>query len=197
MRLACLALAALVVLAAPASADDVRDRTFSPGRVGAIVKGRTKPADLARIFGARNVRRAMMDEPGGGELHPGAYIHQGSPDALTVHFTDNGKGVNYVVVLGPNWRSKEGLRVGASVAELERLNGGPFTFYGFGFDYGGQVFASGPALAGYTIFVKTTGDDEAAILELTKPETQISSQHPAVKRVGLEVSFIQVDFGRQ
>ena len=147
MRLACLALAALVVLAAPAAAQDVRDRTFAPGRVGAIVKGKAKPADLARIFGARNVRREMMDELGGGELHPGAYIHRGSPDALAVHFTEDGKTIMYVVVLGTNWKSKEGLRVGMTAEELERLNGGPFKFYGFGFDYGGQVFAGGPALA--------------------------------------------------
>ncbi|MBL8663755.1 MAG: hypothetical protein JNM29_13045 [Candidatus Odyssella sp.] len=195
MRLACIALAALVALVAPASAQDARDRTFAPGRVGAIVKGKTRPLDLARIFGARNVQRATMDEPGGGEPHPGAYIFKGTPSALTVHFTEDGKSIRYVAVLGPAWRSKEGLRVGTTAAELERLNGGPFKFYGFGFDYGGQVFADGAALAPYSIFVRTGGDDAAAIKALTQPEVEISSQHPAVPRAGLEVSFIQVSLG--
>jgi hypothetical protein len=197
MRLARLALAAALAAAAPAAAQDASDRTFAPGRVGAIVKGKTKPADLARIFGARNVKREMMDEPGGGELHPGANVFPGSPNALTVHFTENGKSISYVSVLGPNWRSKEGLRVGTTAEELERLNGGPFKFYGFGFDYGGQVFADGPALARYTIYVKPTGEDTAAIQELMQPEVEVSSRHPAVKRAGLKVSFVQVNFGRQ
>lgn len=195
MRLACLTLAALVALAAPAAAQDARDRTFAPGRVGAIVKGVTKPADLARIFGARNVQREMMDELGGGELHPGAQVYRGTPNALEVHFTQDGKAIAYVIVGGTNWRTKEGLRVGMTVAELERLNNGPFKFYGFGFDYGGQVFQSAPALAGYTIYIQPTGDDKAAMQELMKPETEIPSDHPAVKRAGLAVSFIQVDLG--
>lgn len=114
-----------------------------------------------------------------------------------MHFPNDGKAIIYVAVMGRNWRSKEGLRVGASVAELERLNNGPFKFYGFGFDYGGQVFASGPALAGYTIFIRPTSDDKAAIQELMKPETEISSDHAAVKSAGLKVTFIQVDYGRQ
>jgi len=197
MRLACFVLALTTMLGDPAVALDARDRTFAPGRVGAIVKGVTKPADLARIYGARNIRREMMDELGGGDLHPGAYVFFKSANSLEVHFTGKGKAISYVIVLGRNWKSKEGLRVGSTAADLERLNGGPFKFYGFGFDYGGQVFASGPAFKGYTIYVKPTGDDQAAIQELTKPETQISSDHPAVARAGLEVSFIHVHFGAQ
>ena len=70
MRLARLAFAALLLLAAPALALDAGDRSFARGRVGAIVIGVTKPADLAKIFGAGNVRYETMGYEGG--TTPGA-----------------------------------------------------------------------------------------------------------------------------
>lgn len=194
MRRLSLAASLLLFLTAPAAAFDAKDRTFQPGRVGAIVAGKTKPADLARLYGAGNVRKEMMDEPGGGEMHPGAFVFKETPDALQVHFSDDGKSIAYVTVLGKNWASKDGLRVGTSAAELERLNGGPFDFYGFGFDYGGQVFAGGAALKDYDIFIHPTREDDAAMEQLTKPEAKVSSSHPAVKTAGLAVSFISVSF---
>ena len=197
MRCLSLAFVACFVWIAPAAAFDAADRTFQRGRVGAIVEGTTRPADLARLYGAGNLRHESMDEPGGGQLHPGVFIFHGTPDMLEVHFTEDGKEIDYVVVSGKNWVSKEGLRIGSQVADLERLNGGPFAFYGFGFDYGGQVLAQGGTLAGYSIFIQPTRDDAAAMRELTKPETEISSSHPAVSKVALAVSSIRVEFARK
>jgi hypothetical protein len=193
MRLLSLALAALLCLAAPASAQNAADRTFGPGRVGAIVKGRTKPEDIARIYGADKVQLATIHAPGGGEESPGAFISQGTDEALELVFSDDSKSIASVGILGKKWTSKEGLRLGASLATVERINGGPFKFYGFGFDYGGQVAESGPKLKGFTIFLKPATSD-AKLLEQFTGEKQFSSRHPAIERLSLEVMLIQVDF---
>jgi hypothetical protein len=197
MRRLSLAFAACIMMISPAAAFDAKDRTFQRGRVGAIVEGKTKPEDLARLYGAGNLRREQMDEPGGGQLHPGVFVFHGTPDMLEVHLSEDGKTIDYVIVTGKNWVSKEGLRIGSKVADLERLNRGPFAFYGFGFDYGGQVLARGGVLKDYLIFIQPTRDDAAALQDLTKPETELSSRHPAVAKLALEVISIRVEFGQK
>ncbi len=197
MRRLSLALAFVLVLSAPAAAFDAKDRSFEKGRVGAIVAGKTRPSDLARIYGAANVRRETMDEPGGGETHPGAFVFKETPDAIQIHFTEDAQKISYVVVLGTNWKAANGLKVGSSAAEIERLNGGPFEFYGFGFDYGGQVFTTAAALEGLTLYIHPTREDAAAREALTKPEEKLASSLPAVAAAGLAVSFIEIDFSQE
>jgi len=40
---------------------------------------------------------------------------------------------------GSVWKTDAGITLGTSMEEVEKLNGMPFTFYGFGWDYGGIV----------------------------------------------------------
>lgn len=44
---------------------------------------------------------------------------------------------------GDAYSSKSGIKVGMTLTELEELNGKPFTFMGFGWDYGGMVTSIG------------------------------------------------------
>lgn len=37
------------------------------------------------------------------------------------------------------WSTKQGIRVGTSYEDLEKINNGPIDFYGFGWDYSGAV----------------------------------------------------------
>ncbi|MDH4045075.1 MAG: hypothetical protein OEW06_11505 [Gemmatimonadota bacterium] len=48
------------------------------------------------------------------------------------------------VSVGP-WRTPAGVRVGTTLAELERLAGAPLTFSGLGWDYGGGIVPSATA----------------------------------------------------
>ncbi len=196
MRLDIWAFAAVLVLAAPAAALDAADRSFAPGRVGAVVKGATKPDDLAKIYGEANVKKAGMHPiDGGDEESPGAFIFHETPDALQVVFSDDGTKIVSVTILGKNWKTKEGLRNGTPLVELERINGGPFQMYGFGWDYGGQVFASGRALRSYAIFLAPTADGGRAMQQVTG-EGKYSSRHPAMKPLSPAVTLITVDFAR-
>ncbi len=195
MRLACWAFAAALLSAAPAASQNAADRTFGPGRVGAIVKGATKPEDLARIYGAANVKMAKMSPQDGGEEDiPGAFVHHMTDDSLQITFSDDGKKILSITILGKNWRSKEGLRIGTPIDQLERINGGPFQLYGFGWDFGGQVFARGRALRGYDIFLAPTADG-GKVREQVIGEGKYSSRHPAMKVLRPQVNLITVLFG--
>lgn len=189
MRLACLAFAAVLLLAAPALAFDARDRSFAPGRVGAIVIGVTKPADLAKIYGAGNVKYETMGYEGG--QTPGAYLFQDTPNFLQVMFDEEGKKIDSVIIGGKNWVSKSGLRTGISAVQLERINGRPFSFQGFGADEAGRVHAEGAALKGFTVRIGETGRAQA--LKHFQGEAVFSSRHPAFKTVPFVVTFIHVD----
>ena len=40
---------------------------------------------------------------------------------------------------GSAWKTVQGIRIGSTLAELNEMNRRPFSFYGFGWDYGGSI----------------------------------------------------------
>lgn len=187
--------AALLFFAAPAAAQDAADRSFEAGRVGAIVKGKTGPQDLAKIYGTDKVQFTTIHAPGGGQQDPGAFIHAETADALELIFSEDSKKIEAATIIGKNWASKDGLKIGVNLAALERINGGPFKFYGFGFDYGGQVIAEGPALKGLVIFVKLVDNAGGKATDHFAGEKEFSSRDPALRGSDLEVVLITVSLG--
>jgi hypothetical protein len=194
MRLHRFAFAAVLFLASPALALDAGDRTFQAGRVGAIVKGATQPAELARIYGAGNVvyEKVHLAE---GEYRAGAVIYRGTPDELQVGFTEDGKKIEFIRITGKGWKSKEGIRIGTTLAELERINGGPFKFLGFGWDNGGAVVNAAKLPRGVIISLAPTRNQESKQARQVRGDNEFSSRHPALKTLGVVVSLIVIGFG--
>jgi len=188
MRFFALALSIAFIVAAPALARDAKDRTFDANRVGVIVKGKTKPADLARLYGRQNVKYVKIGYEGGES--PGARIFFETPNQLEVMFSDDGRRITQISINGRNWKSAAGLRTGLTVEDLERLNGGPFDFQGFGADEAGRINASAPALTPYTIYF---GFEDVAP-DALREEAVFSSRHPALKGVKTKVHSIVVSF---
>jgi hypothetical protein len=188
-----LAFAALVFLAAPAAALDAGDRTLDSGRVGAIVK-ETPPADIAKIYGAGSVsyEKVHLAE---GEYRPGAYVHRGTPSELQIGFTADGKRIEFIRIPGKAWKTKDGIRIGTTLAELERINGGPFKFLGFGWDNGGAVTAFRKLPKGVSFSIHPTRNRESKQARQVNGDSEFSSRHPALKTMGVVVGAITVTFG--
>lgn len=117
-----------------------------PGvRVGPIVAGTTL-ADLIKIYGPASVQEASIDV-GEGDLHPGAVVYSGDPSrkAEIVWKDANRKRLpERIIVTGYHmskslWRTSEGITIGTTVKQLERLNGRSFLLLGFDWDYTGTV----------------------------------------------------------
>jgi hypothetical protein len=201
-RLALLAVAsALAVSAAPAAAADKDDFLIVPGtRFGPIGKNTTL-ADLERIYGKERVR-VRMEQPPHGDFprQRAAVIFSGTPDEAVAYLADDGKTVERVVIQNPGgrWRSREGLRIGADVAALEKMLGGPFPISAFGQDGGGAVRESRKTAVARHLFIRLSPDrkrrisaaDEAAM------NRDFRSSHPAARRARLAVSAIWWDIAR-
>lgn len=100
-------------------------------------------AALRRRYGADAV--VEQEVPlGEGQTETGAVIHPGDPARRAyVYFIDGNVGGPITAIhvrdAGSRWTGPMGLRVGMTSRDLERLNGKPFRFLGFDWDYGGYV----------------------------------------------------------
>lgn len=100
-------------------------------------------AGLRERFGEESV--VPGDLPlGEGETEPGAWIHPDDPSRRAAVYFVGGRLDGHLAAIqirDPEsiWEGPFGLRMGLSLTDIERLNGGPLRFLGFGWDYGGTV----------------------------------------------------------
>jgi hypothetical protein len=94
---------------------------------------------VVRAFGAGNVSYRVV--PGDEENTKGTVIFAGRPARqIEIIWKDQkSRSRPSLVTFGPAWRTAEGITVGADLAAVEKLNGGPFTLSGFEWDFGGTV----------------------------------------------------------
>ena len=98
------------------------------------------------------------------------------------------------------WRTAQGIRRGMTLAEVEALNGRPFKFYGFGFDYGGTTLDwNGGTLAtqdgGCTLslrFMMREGADNTAIYG---EERSFMSDDEGMRKAAPVVDEISLRYG--
>jgi hypothetical protein len=106
------------------------DREIVPGkRVGKIVKTTTK-ADLTRIFGPKNLVDTITADPGSATSFPATLIKDGKNYVLLVQWKDRSqRQVQRVRILNSRWQTAEGIKLGATVPQLQKILGN-FQLYG-------------------------------------------------------------------
>jgi hypothetical protein len=120
------------------------DWKIVPGvRVGPIT-GESTLDSLKRQFGAANVRQEMLAD----EIHEyqGTVIYPDTPARrLEITWDDSGHHPSEIHIgslegIGPGtWKTAEGIAIGTSLLQLEKLNGHAFHLAGFAWDYSGTV----------------------------------------------------------
>ncbi len=105
----------------------------------------------------------------------------------------------YSVTFGPAYRTQEGVAVGLTLADLEKINGGPFTLAGFDWDYGGTVtdwkggkLATQPNRCRLIVRFKI-GDLPAGAADVSG-DRDFSSDDPAMRAAKPTVSQIAIQF---
>jgi hypothetical protein len=132
----------LLLASAQVWAADI-DWLIVPGeRIGAITRDSTE-AELRKIYGDENVTEAEVDI-GEGETETGTVLFDKDPERrIEILWNDPEAKSNpaWVLINEPRnrWKTAEGIAIGTSLHELERMNGQPFTLTGFGWDYSGTV----------------------------------------------------------
>ena len=97
---------------------------------------------VAEAFGRENVVYTVVDGPEGTKLNATVVFPKDPKRRLEVLWHDPAARVrplSIVLAAGSSWTGPKGVRVGASLGEVEKLNGKPFKLSGFGGDYGGSV----------------------------------------------------------
>ena len=139
--------AALLTIAISAHAAEP-DFTIELGkRVGAIQKSSTL-AQLKEAYGAKNVKTANLPGPEGTTLK-GAILFKGGDREMHVIWNDEKpeKEVFDVQLIGKAWVIGDKLKLGATIADVEAVNGGAFKVSGFDWDMGGYANFEGGKLA--------------------------------------------------
>jgi hypothetical protein len=148
LRIAALFVSALVVYSGAAVWSEPAESTTGDGdwlivpgiRVGQVGQDASENS-LRKAYGAGNVTRVEVPL-GEGETEQGTAVFAGDADReirILWRDTVGSKNPKVIHVKGRGWRTEEGVGLGSSLKELERLNGRPFQITGFGWDYSGTI----------------------------------------------------------
>jgi hypothetical protein len=122
----------------------ISDRLITATGIAGITPTTTE-ADLIKMFGKENVVR-QKEIYANGDVPPcsGFCVFKDKPNELLLGIdTENNKKKKLTFILirgtGGKWHTKDGVKVGTTLAELNTINGKPFLFSGLGWDYGGYI----------------------------------------------------------
>lgn len=142
--------ALLAALLPAALAAQANDWLIVPGeRVGPITPASTL-ASLTKDFGAANVHEQTIVGAEGEEF-PGVMIYPDAPSRRLAIMWGEGDAAGHPGHIdicyrqeeggACQWKTAQGITLGTSLMQLERLNGHLFHLAGFGWDYGGAVLS--------------------------------------------------------
>ena len=99
--------------------------------------------ELKKSF-KNNVKRSIGYYPEGMGKYANTLLFPDSKNEVEFVWADdsiNYSGLVYIQVcnMRTEWKTKEGITIGTSIKELEKLNKKPFTFFGLGWDYSGSI----------------------------------------------------------
>src|SRR5579872_1351897 len=115
-------------------------------RVGPVTASFSEQ-DLRSAFGDDSVSSGSMPDPEG-KPTAATFVYKDDPArAISIVWRDAGKKATPdTVFLCPGlkqgecrWHTASGITIGTTLAELQKQNGAPVLFYGFGWDYAGVV----------------------------------------------------------
>lgn len=130
----------LLILPWPALAKE--NTLVVPGQSVGPITAKTTRADLVKAFGAANVKDARI-HLGEGETTPGVIVYPKDPKRRLEITWVKSRRVGDIRFSGRSsvWHTADGITLGTTLAQLQKLNGVPFKFTGFGWDYGGTVLS--------------------------------------------------------
>jgi hypothetical protein len=175
----------------------------------ALIAGATSEADLIRRFGAANVKRDSINTVESEMIAGTVLFPDDSTRRLEIVWDDSTMytrpGWARAWGTGNRWTVAPGVRVGTPMAEVERLNGKPFTFSGFSWDYGGNVHAweggqlealwsAGPARVSPTFDLPDDVTLPEAEANRIMGDREVRSDNPIVRKAGAIVRSITVSW---
>lgn len=124
------------------------DFVLNPCIGNEILNALTTESDLIKMVGKKNSERVERWYAEGTERVIGTVFFKDTPQSFFIKWKDtvNFKNPESIEIHGDNslWEIDNGIKIGAELKDLVKLNGKHFTFSGFDWDYGGYaVFEKG------------------------------------------------------
>lgn len=187
--------AVLMMAAAALHAADIplSDNTIVLGeRVGPIKMGMTS-ASLKALLG-KQVKITKLDGPEGTVIE-GAKAFPGTDRELEIMFNPEGakKEIWDIVVVGKAWKFANGLKLGLTMTEIEKINGKPFSISGFGWDYGGYANFEGGTLEG-KVSVRFDPGENVQVPDALSGDQQIPTTDKKLRALNPKAERISVFF---
>lgn len=90
-----------------------------------------------------------------------------------------------------DWKTTEGIRLGTTIPELEKLNNGPFSFYGFSWNFEGQVMWTNPERHAKGVYVSLRVPEKNRIPGI-EGDIEILSDSDLAKKIDPVVAYIEL-----
>lgn len=164
-------------------------------------------ADLVKAFGSSNVVYRDVDGAEGEKIKASVLYPNDAKAKLEIIWGDEKVRRQPTIRARDQstWASSNGIRTGMALADIEKMNGKPFTLSGFDWDYGGRVKDwHGGALAkplpgGCIVSVEFVHPEDAPEANLTKVsgDSDFRSDDADMRAVEPYVSVITISYPRR
>ncbi len=174
-----------------------KDFVIVPGERVGLIRANTTEAEAEQYYGIDNIK--MQEVPiAEGDAREGVLIFPGTKNELEIvwDIAANFGQPDFIRISqdDTDWKTQEGITVGTTLEALEKINGKPFKFYGFGWDYGGLVTNwNGGKLNSYLLvaLIPQNFDKLDATLQ---GEVELSSDDPKVRELQAKIGSIVITF---
>ncbi|WP_108808826.1 hypothetical protein [Aquimarina spinulae] len=178
--------------------DVSEDRLINPGKNVGILKHNTVPTDISNLFRENQIIE-HTNPPFNQEV---THIRLGDGNDIYIHWTEKPYQISYVRIAGGNstFKTKEGVRIGSTIEEVEKMLWTQFQIRGFEIDrdLAGTVFKyNNPEYTQFQLKFKPTNQLPIEQFEQIMGDKPIPSSHYLLKEAGLIVEEILVLFNNK
>lgn len=150
--------------------------------------------DLSNRYPEANIKegKGLFEE--GTEERPYSILYPNTPDELHITWKDNKRTeiLDLRFSQKGKWKSKSGISIGATYEELNKINGKPISFYGFGWDYSGAVLWNDGRLenSGLRVFLSPETQPQNKFIgdQIIEPSPE------EIKKMNLKVSSVIINY---
>ncbi len=175
----------------------IDDLLLVPGERVGMITATTTEADLEAMYGAENLKMERIavaedNEREGVILFPGT-----NKEVEIIWQTATSEGTPAFVRISKDstvWKTEDGITIGSTLEELEKVNGTPFQFYGFEWDYSGLVTNWKDGKFDKHFVVALIPQDFNAINPDMMGEVQLSSNDDKIRAVQAKVGSMVITF---
>ncbi|MFN7115351.1 MAG: hypothetical protein ACK4TA_01045 [Saprospiraceae bacterium] len=174
-----------------------KDFMIVPGERVGLITSATTEAVLQELYGTQDIDIQSISIAEG-DTQEGVVLYPGTRNELEIIWESAAsEGTPAFVRIGKDsteWHTPEGITIGTTLEKLEDLNGKPFTFYGFEWDYGGLITDWNDGKLSEYLIIALVPQNFAKLTDDLLGEVQLSSDDPRVRALQAKVGSIVVTF---